>query len=363
MSAILKKETVEKETESMPDVRVTSQVAGVGMAVPDGVVTNEHFASYLDTTDQWIEERTGIKERRWASKDMSSSELAEPACRNALKNAGMTPDDIDGIVLATVTPDYIFPSTACFLQHRLGIKKGFAFDVNAVCAGFIYALVTADLFIASGRCQNVLVVGTELYSRIIDPQDRNTCVLFGDGAGAVVLSKASEKEGSSSEDGQRLVGSASSIRGIYASELHSDGRFTDILNVPSGTAKPVTPESLERGEHFLHMNGREVFKLAVRSLVEVSESVLSQVGVSMDDIDYMVSHQANKRILTAVAKQLKLPEEKNLMNVQKYGNTSAASLPILLAESVENGTLKKGDLVLLSAVGGGMTWGAVLLRW
>jgi 3-oxoacyl-[acyl-carrier-protein] synthase III len=216
------------------------------------------------------------------------------------------------------------------LQHRLGIKKGFAFDINAVCSGFIYGLVNADSLIASNQCKNMLVVGTELYSRIINPNDRTTCVLFGDGAGAVVLTRAEE------------TGSANGLRGIYASELHSDGNMKDILCVPSGTAKSVTSESIAKGEHYLFMQGREVFKLAVRSLAEVSESLLKKVGIDISQVDLMISHQANERILLAVGRQLGVSIEKIPMNVQKYGNTSAASLPILLAETQASGRLKKG---------------------
>ncbi len=346
--------------EDVPPLVVASYISGVGMYVPEQVIPNSYFSSYLDTSDEWIRERTGIEERRWAEKDLSVSALAEPACKEAIKNAGLTPADIDGIIFATVTPDYIFPSSGCFLQHRLGIKKGFAFDVNAVCSGFIYALVTADSLIKAGQANNVLVVGAELYSRIINPQDRGTCVLFGDGAGAVVLSKTDENQNAG---GVFTPAVSMTTRGLYLSELHSDGAHTNILCVPSGTAKPVTAESIEHGEHYLTMNGREVFKLAVRALVEVSENIMKRAEMTVSDIDWYISHQANKRILSAVGKQLGFPEEKVLMNVQKFGNTSAASLPILLAESSQNGKLKPGDVVMLSAFGGGVTWGAVLLRW
>ncbi|MCC6220923.1 MAG: ketoacyl-ACP synthase III [Deltaproteobacteria bacterium] len=333
------------------------------MNVPERVVTNDYFESYLDTSDEWIQERTGIRERRWADGEISASELALPACRAAIRNAGLSESDIDGIIFATVTPDYIFPSTACILQGKLGIKKGFAFDVNAVCSGFVYALVMADSLIRTGQCSNVLIVGSELYSRIIDQRDRSTCILFGDGAGAAVLSKSAAYSYGSRCDADEMSLVGSGVRGILGSELHSDGSCAELLCVRAGTAKTVTPESLSNGEHYLFMAGREIFKLAVRALVEVSESLLKKYGVDVSQIDYFVSHQANRRILLSMAKQLGISEEKVLINVDKYGNTSAASLPILLAESAANGVLKKGDLILLSAFGGGVTWGVVLLRW
>lgn len=351
------------ETREAPQVCVASRIVGTGMSVPEREVTNDYFASYLDTTDEWIQDRTGIKTRFWADGKMSASELAEPASREAISQAGLQVEDIDGIVFATVTPDCQFPSTACFLQHRLGIKNALAFDVVAVCSGFIYGLVMADSLIASGQCRNVLVVGSELYSRIVDPKDRTTCVLFGDGAGAVVLSSA-VPQGSGTGSADRFVkGSARLVRGIYASKLGSDGTGAELLYVPNGTAYQPTPESLAKGEHYLKMAGREVFKLAVRNLTEVSQAVLDQAGIGVEEVDYCISHQANVRILRSFGKQLGLPDEKVLVNIDRYGNTSAASIPILLAESVAKGLFKPGDLLLLNAFGGGFTWGAVLLRW
>lgn len=333
------------------------------MNVPPKAIRNDHFASYLETTDEWIQERTGIEQRFWAEASVSASELAEPAATRAIERANLKPSDIDGILLATVTPDYLFPSTACFLQKRLGISGGLAFDINAVCCGFVYALTTADSLIASGLCRNVLVVGVDVYSSILDVNDRTTCVLFGDGAGAFVLSAAAE--GYSPGDGrpEPVRGSGASLRGLYSAELGADGSQTDILCVPNGTAARPTPQSLAAGEHYLRMEGREVFKLAVRKLAETSERVLAKAGVASQQVDWFATHQANKRIVTAMAKHLDVPMEKVLVNVHKYGNTSAASLPILLAEAEQNGQLKQGQLVLLSAFGGGVTWGGVLLRW
>ena len=343
---------------SEPQVEVASRVVGSGFCVPERIVTNEHFASYLDTNDEWIQSRTGIVERRWADPDTSASQLAEPACRDAIESAGLTPADIDGIIVATVTPDNTFPSTACYLQRRLGCPAGVAFDVNAVCSGFVYALTTADSLIRSGIARNFLVVGVDIYSRILDMNDRRTCILFGDGAGAVVLSSVSKKGGALTE-----TGSAYSLRGMYGAQLGADGSHTDILCVPSGTASPVTAESLAAGSHYLRMDGREVFKLAVRKLAEISQTMVSEIGLTSEDVDYVASHQANQRILLSMAKSAGIAEEKVLSNVSRYGNTSAASVPILLAEFAQLGTIKQGDLLLVSAFGGGVTWGAVLLRW
>ncbi len=354
MNAVPEKAVVKKSI-SQSAMRIASRIAGAGMNLPSRVIDNQHFASYLETNDEWIRERTGIEQRRWVEADVGASELAEPAARAAIAQAGLSVDDIDGIVFATVTPDFVFPSSACCLQSRLGIKKGFAFDVNAVCSGFIYALATADSMIARGLGRNVLVVGADIFSKLINPADRGTCILFGDGAGAVVLSAT---EGTSTSSN----GSSKGPSGIYRSRLAADGEFGSILCVPCGTAKPLTPESLGRGEHYLTMAGKEVFKLAVRYLGEISEQVLEGTGFTAEDIDYFVSHQANKRILLAMARHLGVPEEKVLVNVDRYGNTSAASVPILLAEMTANGTIQPGDLLLLSAFGGGVTWGAVLLR-
>lgn len=337
---------------------LASYISGTGMCVPDKVVGNDYFASYLDTSDEWIRGRTGIQERRWAEPDVATSEVALPAAISALENAGLNKNQIDGIIVATVTPDYVFPSTACCVQKRLGLSKGFAFDVNAVCSGFVYALVTADGLIRSGVARHILVIGAELFSRIIDMKDRSTCVLFGDGAGACVLSavdKEAEDEGKDIKSQQ--------VRGLIAAELHADGNYGGILNVPLGTASPATACSLSAREHFLTMQGREVFKLAVKSLHEVSDSLLKRFDLLPGDIDYYITHQANERILRSVARMLKLEESQLLMNLDKYGNTSAASLPILMAEASRSGALKPGDLALMTAFGGGITWGAVLLRW
>lgn len=319
------------------------------MNVPKRVVPNSYFASYLETSDEWIRERTGIAERRWIENNESASELAEPAARDAVKAAGLEMGDIDGIVFATVTPDHIFPSTASCLQRKLGCTGGLAFDVNAVCAGFIYAFATADSLIRSGFAKNILVVGSDIYSRILDLDDRGTCILFGDGAGAVVLS--------------RIEAGAGVSGGVLGSKLKADGSYTDILCVPAGSAKPWGPGSFEAKDNCVHMAGKEVFKLAVRHLAEISEQLLAEHGFTAKDVDWIVSHQANKRILDSVSKHLGTDPERMLINVEKYGNTSAASVPMLFCESVAAGTIKRGDLVLINAFGGGVTWGASLIRY
>ncbi len=321
-----------------PELSVSSVIQGSGFFLPERVVPNSYFESYLETSDEWISERTGIRERRWVEEGVTVSELAEPASRDAIKASGLDVSDIDGIVFATVTPDKIFPSSACALQKRLGIENGFAFDINAVCSGFIYALATADSLIAQGVANNILVIGADIFSKLVDRNDRGTCILFGDGAGAVVLSKA--KQGS---------GSSENLRGVYKSILRSDGSGGDIL------------EAQEEGK--LTMAGREVFKLAVRALGQISIDILESTGLSAAQVDFFASHQANQRILDAMAKQLNISNDKVLSNIANYGNTSAATVPILLAEAALDNVIKQGDLVLLSAFGGGVTWGAVLLRW
>ena len=328
-----------------------SRITGTGMCVPDRVVTNEHFASYLETSDEWIRERTGIAERRWAMPGTSASDLAAPACRDALAAAGLMPADIGGIVFATATPDHVFPSSACGLQRKLGVPGGFAYDMNAACSGFLYALVVADSLIARGVAKHILVVGSEIFSNMIDPQDRGTCILFGDGAAAVVLSAVEP-----TSDGKGP--------GILGSILGADGSYGDILNVPAGgSACPITAEVLASGKQYVYMAGREVFKIAVRYLADISEKLIQQCGYSPADVKYFVCHQANKRILQAVAKHLDVAEERFPMNMDRYGNTSAASVPLLLAELAKEGKLERGDLILMNAFGGGVTWGAALVRW
>jgi len=322
---------------------------GSGFNVPERVVGNDFFATYLETSDEWIADRTGIRERRWAEPGVSASDLALPACKRAIERAGIKPEEVDGIIVATVTPDYVFPSTATIIQNKLGIHGCLAFDVNAVCSGFLYALSVASSMMASGSFRNFLVIGVDLYSRIINKQDRTTCILFGDGAGAVVLSRSDLVKNSEG-------------RGILSYELGADGRMGEMLCVKRGTASEPTPETLNDPKHQLFMNGREIFKLAVRAGVEGGKALCDAASIGVSDLDCVLSHQANQRILSSIGKQLGVSEEKVLSNVARFGNTSAASIPILIGESFEKGTLKPGQLALLSAFGGGVTWGGMLAR-
>ena len=316
-----------------------SRIVGTGSYLPPRVVTNEEFARRLDTTDQWIRERTGIRERRIADESQTSSDLALEASRRALEAAATAPAEIDLIIVATSTPDFVFPSTACLLQAKLGIKNCPAFDVQAVCSGFVYALATADCFVRAGMYRRALVVGSEVFSRILDWNDRATCVLFGDGAGAVVLA-------------------ASEQPGVHASVLHADGSLADILSVPGNVCGGRIV-----GSPYLQMAGGQVFKFAVRVLDEVARETARAAGMRVSDIDWLIPHQANVRILEATAKKLGLPAERLVVTVERHGNTSAASVPLALDEWVRAGKIRPGHRVMMQGVGGGFTWGAVLLRW
>jgi 3-oxoacyl-[acyl-carrier-protein] synthase-3 len=319
-----------------------SIAVGSGAYLPERVVTNAELAALVDTSDEWIQERTGIKQRYMAADGEKTSDLAIAAANLALADAGIEGKDVDLIVLATATPDHTFPSTATTVQAAIGMERGAAFDVQAVCSGFIYALATADNFIRAGQANTALVIGAETFSRILDWEDRTTCVLFGDGAGALVL-KAGEGEGT---DGQ----------GILSTHLHSDGRYKDMLYVDGG------PSSTQTVGH-LRMQGREVFKHAVVNLSNVVMEALAANGLTADAIDWLVPHQANLRIINGAGKKLKMPEEKVIVTVDRHANTSAASVPLALDEAVKDGRIKRGDLLLLEAMGGGFTWGASLIRW
>ncbi len=316
-----------------------SRIAGTGSYLPDKVLTNRDLEAMVDTTDEWIVERTGIRERHVAAPTQSTSDLAMEACIRALAAAGRKPEDIDLIVVATTTPDMIFPSTACLLQKKLGVRHGAAFDVQAVCSGFVYALATADQFLRGGLFKRALVVGAEVFSRIIDWKDRGTCVLFGDGAGAVVLE-------------------ASNAPGILSSHLHADGSYADILNTPG----QVWGGRIS-GDPTLKMDGGAVFKLAVRVLEEAAQEAFAANGVTVDDLDWLVAHQANVRIIASTARKLGVPESKCVVTVDRHANTSAASIPLALDVAVRDGRILPGHLVLLEGVGGGFTWGSVLVRW
>ncbi|HXF65606.1 MAG TPA: beta-ketoacyl-ACP synthase III [Burkholderiales bacterium] len=319
--------------------RVYAKILGTGSYLPSRVLTNRDLERMVDTSDEWIRARTGIRERRIAAEGEHTSDLALHASRRAIEAAGIAPEQIDLIVVATTTPDMVFPSTACLLQSKLGIRGSPAFDVQAVCSGFIYGLATADQFMRDGRLRHALVVGAEIYSRILDWKDRSTCVLFGDGAGAVVL-------GSSDRPG------------ILSSHLHADGAYANQLWVPGTVCGGEV-----RGRPLLQMDGPGVFKFAVRALGEIVEEALAENGLRKSDIDWLVPHQANIRIIQATAKKLGLSMERVVVTVDRHANTSAASIPLALDEAVRDGRIRPGQHVLLEAVGGGFTWGAVLIRW
>ncbi len=322
---------------------VRSVVMGSGSALPAGVVTNEDLAQRVDTSDEWIVQRTGIRERRIAGPGEFTSTLGLSAARQAIASAGLVPADIDLVLLATSTPDNTFPASAVTIQAELGITRGAAFDMQAVCSGFVYGLATADAYLRTGLAERAVVIGSETFSRIVDWEDRTTCVLFADGAGAVVL-EAQTSEGGNAD------------RGILASKLRADGRHRDKLYVDGG------PSSTGTVGH-LRMHGREVFKHAVAMITDVIEDVFAQTGLSAADVDWFVPHQANRRIIDASARKLGIADEKVVVTVDRHGNTSAASIPLALDVAVRDGRIKRGDLVLVEAMGGGFTWGASLIRW
>ena len=319
-----------------------SRLLGVGHSLPSRVVENSEFKNWIDTSDEWIESRSGIKRRHFAAKDQKTSDLAIEAALHAINDANINCTEIDAIIVATSTPDTTFPSVATIVQGALGITTGFAFDVQAVCAGFIFALATADALIVSKQANRVLVIGAETFSRIMNWEDRTTSVLFGDGAGAIII------EGTSSSG-------SSTDPGILATDLNSDGRYRDLLYVDGGVSSTQTTGVLV-------MQGKEVFKHAVEKLSSTAHSVLEKAALSPSDIDWMVPHQANIRIIKATAQKLKLPMEKVIVTVNDHGNTSAASIPLALSSANLEGKLKKGDLILMEAIGGGLAWGSVLLR-
>lgn len=322
---------------------VRAVVRGVGHYLPDRVVANAEFEASLDTSDEWIRSRTGIERRHFAAEGQTTSDLAARAARAALADAGMAASDIDALIVATSTPDLTFPATATMVQAEIGMTGGFAYDVQAVCAGFVYALANAQALILSGQARRVLVIGAETFSRIMDWTDRGTCVLFGDGAGAVVL-EAAEGTGQSSD------------RGILAADLHSDGRYRDLLYVDGGV-------SSTRSAGHLRMQGNAVFKHAVQKLAETAHAALDKAGLTGADVDWIVPHQANLRIIAATAERMQVPMERVVVTVQDHGNTSAASIPLALSVGKARGQIKPGDLLVAEAIGGGLAWGSVVLRW
>ena len=316
-----------------------SRVIGTGSYLPEKILTNRDLEQMVDTSDDWIRSRTGIAQRHIATDDQMASDLALNASREAMKAAKVDAGEIDLIIVATTTPDVIFPSTACILQDKLGVKDCAAFDVQAVCRGFIYALATADMFIRAGKYRTALVVGAEVYSRILDWSDRSTCVLFGDGAGAVVLTRSDRP-------------------GIISSHLHADGSYKDILTAPGSFSRGRI-----QGSPFVMMEGNAVFKFAVKVLEDVVREALAENNLEVSDIDWLIPHQANIRIIISTAKKLGLPMEKVVATLDKHGNTSAASIPLALDVAVRDGRIQSGQHVLLEGVGGGFTWGAVLISW
>jgi len=306
---------------------------------------NSDLEKMVDTSDQWIMTRTGIKERRIAEKDVASSDLGIEAAKIAIEDAGLKPDDIDLIIAATITPDMLFPATACIIQDKIGAKNAAAFDISAACSGFVFGVIMAQQFVNTGLYNNILVVATEKLSSITDWEDRSTCILFGDGAGACVIGKSND-------------------RVIVSSSMGADGSGGNLLKLPAGGSRiPATEETVRQRLHFLKMEGNEVFKIAVRIMVESANNALTKAGLGCGDIDLLIPHQANIRILLAVAKRLGLPEEKIFMNIEKYGNMSSASTAVALVEACQQNKIKKGDNIMLVAFGGGLTYGAALIQW
>ena len=324
------------------DLPKYARVTGWGKYLPENVVTNKDLEEKVNTSDTWIQTRTGIKERRLAADDEAASGMAVKAAQDALRVAGLRSEQLDLVIVATVTPEMIFPSCASLVQHAIGAKNAAAFDLNAACTGFVYAAATASQFIGTGMFKKILVVGSEVYSRILDWSDRDTCVLFGDGAGAVVLEAGSKPPG------------------FLSFVLGSNGARPELLNLLGLCGNPNDPD---KNRHYITMNGSEIYKFAVRTMAKASKQVLSKAGLTIDDLKLVIPHQANKRIIQAVAKSLGVQKDKVFMNVEKYGNTSAASVPIALCEAVEEGRLDANDYVALVGFGAGLSWGAAVLQW
>ena len=322
--------------------QIYSRIAGTGRYLPERVLTNADLEKMVETSDEWIRTRTGIERRHIVAEDQTNLDLCENAARNAIQAAGITPQDIDLVIVGTTTPDQVFPNMGCLLQQRLGIHGCMALSLEAACTGFLYALSVADKFIRSGTTRHALVLGAETLSRMVDWKDRNTCVLFGDGAGAVVLE-------------------ASDQPGILSTHLHADGQYADLLYFPSGVSKK--PEDFHARRDFVQMKGNEVFKVAVTKLGEVAQEALDANGIKGEELDWLIPHQANLRIIEGTAKKLKLPMDRVILTVQDHGNTSAASVPMALDVAVRDGRIKRGQTILLEAFGGGFTWGAALIKY
>lgn len=321
-------------------------ISGLGSYLPEKILTNNDLEKLVDTSDEWITKRTGIKERRIVENGVATSDLAVKASLNALEDANLPPEDVELIITSTVTPDHFFPSTSCYVQEKIGAVNAGAFDILAACAGFVYALSVAQSFVASGTMNNVLVIGSECLSKFTDYTDRTSCVLFGDGAGAAVLQRGNGR------------------REVLSFILGADGSQADILILPGGGSKnPPTKETIDGRLHYMKIKGKELFKIATNNLVSLITNALDKGNVSLEDIDLIIPHQSNLRIIKAAMKKLGMPMEKVYVNIDKYGNTSSASVPIALDEAKRSGKLKDGDLVLLAALGGGLTWSSTILRW
>ncbi len=326
---------------------IYSQITGIASYVPEKVLTNKELCGLVDTSDEWITSRTGIKERRVAEDSLTTSDIAANASKQAIKRSGVSPADIELIIVGTITPDMVFPSTACIVQEKLGLKNAAAFDVSAGCSGFIYSLAIADSFIKSGRYKNALVIGADVLSRITDYTDRSTCVLFGDGGGAVVLSA-----------------NIKNARGILSTHIHSEGGHDNLLKLPAGgSLMPATAQTVNNLDHYIKMKGSELFKYAVKYLKDVAEEAVKFNNLKPEDIDLFVPHQANIRIIEATAKKLGFPMERVFVNVERYGNTSSGSIPIALDEAYASGRIKEGDLILIDAIGAGLTWASSVIKW
>ena len=321
------------------------KIVGVGHYAPAHVVTNRDLETWLDTTDEWITTRTGMKRRHWASEGEATSDLAAAAASAALVHAGLRAQEIDCVIVSTVTPDYYFPATGCLVASRLGIPEKPAFDIAIACSGFIYGLTVAAGLIRSGVYRRVMLIGAEALSKILDKSDRSTAILFGDGAGSVILERSNEDS-------------------FLAADLHADGSRPELLYAQgSGSRRPFDQAALDAKEHLIHMQGRETFKLAVTKMVETTDAVLGKANLAKSEVTFLIPHQANKRIIDATARYLELPEEKVVVNITEYGNTSAASIPMALSETVRAGVIKPGDVIIFVAFGGGLSWGAVAWRW
>lgn len=327
---------------------VRTRIIGTGGYVAEGVMTNHDLEKIVDTTDEWIVERTGIRERRVAGMEVSSSDMATAALKSALDMAGVAANDLDMIICGTVTPDRPLPATAAYIQQKIGASNHCAsFDIAAACAGFIYGLSIADGFIRTGRAKTIGIVGVELLSRVLDYKDRNTCVLFGDGAGAVVVTADSSGD-----------------RGIFSTHIYTDGSLTGILNIPAGgSAMPTSAQTVADRKHYVHMGGREVFRYAVRYISDAAITALTANGLTGQDIDKVVAHQANIRILKSVASRVKIPMDRFVLNIERFGNTSSASIPLALDEAVRDNRIRKNDTLLMVALGGGISWGSAIVRW